>query len=145
MELCMCVVGCRRYPHLQGSLGHLIRTASMRQVYAEAIEDSLICVLSRTDIEWLVRTQPQVALRIIEVLGQRLTYYEAHLEEVAYRCVPARIAEVLVRLSQEQQGEVVTITHQELGDMIGAIRVKSRLRTVRSTKIATNISICCQV
>jgi CRP-like cAMP-binding protein len=25
-------------------------------------------------------------------------------------------------LSQEQHGEVVTITHQELGDMIGAIR-----------------------
>jgi CRP-like cAMP-binding protein len=66
----MYIVGCRRYPHIQGSLGHLICTASMRQAYAEAIEDSLICVLSRADIEWLVRMQPQVALRIIEVLGQ---------------------------------------------------------------------------
>ncbi len=95
---------------------------SMRNTYAEALEDALICVLSRTDIERLVCAHPQVALRIIEVLGQRLALCEARLEEVAYRSVPARIAAVLVRLSQEQLDEVVEITHQELGDMIGALR-----------------------
>ena len=95
---------------------------SMRNTYAEALEDALICVLSRTDIERLVCAHPQVALRIIEVLGQRLAQCEARLEEVAYRSVPARIAAVLVRLSQEQLDEVVEITHQELGDMIGALR-----------------------
>jgi CRP/FNR family cyclic AMP-dependent transcriptional regulator len=95
---------------------------SMRNTYAEALEDSLICVMSRADIERLVCAHPQVALRIIEVLGRRLALCEARLEEVAYRSVPARIATVLVRLSQGQLDEVVEITHQELGDMIGAIR-----------------------
>ncbi len=95
---------------------------SLRHTFAEAVEDSLICVMSRADIEGLMRKRSEVALRMIEVLGRRLALCEARLEEMAYRSVPARIAAVLVRLSQGQNGEVVSITHQELGDMLGALR-----------------------
>src|SRR6266516_7368039 len=90
---------------------------SLRHAYAAAAEDSLVCVMSRPDVERLIREQPQVALRMIEVMGRRLALCEARLEELAYRSVPARIAAVLLRLSQGQNGEVVSITHQELGDM----------------------------
>lgn len=95
---------------------------SLRHAFAEAMEDSLICVMSRSDIEGLMRKRSEVALRMIEVLGRRLALCEARLEEMAYRGVPARIAAVLVRLSEGYNGEVVSITHQELGDMIGALR-----------------------
>ncbi len=95
---------------------------SLRHTFAEAVEDSLICVMSRTDLERLMRERSEVALRMIEVLGRRLALCEARLEEMAYRSVPARIAAVLLRLSQGQNGEAVPITHQELGDMIGALR-----------------------
>src|SRR6516162_1056803 len=95
---------------------------SLRHTFAEAAEDSLICVMSRADIERLMRQRSEVALRMIEVLSRRLALCEARLEEMAYRSVPARIAAVLLRLSQGQNGEVVSITHQELGDMIGALR-----------------------
>jgi len=95
---------------------------SLRHTFAEATEDSLICVMSRSDIERLMRERSEVALRMIEVLSRRLALCEARLEEMAYRSVPARIAAVLLRLSQRQAGEVVPITHQELGDMIGALR-----------------------
>ncbi len=95
---------------------------SLRHTFAEATEDSLICVMSRTDLERLMRERSKVALRMIEVLGRRLAECEARLEEMAYRSVPARIAAVLLRLSQGQNGKAVQITHQELGDMIGALR-----------------------
>lgn len=96
---------------------------SLRHAYAEAIEESLICVMSRTDVERLIRERPQVALRMIEVMGRRLAFCEARLEEMAYRSVPSRIAAVLLRLNQGQaDGACVSITHQELGDMIGALR-----------------------
>lgn len=95
---------------------------SLRHAYAEAIEASLICVMSRTDVERLIRERPQVALRMIEVMGRRLAFCEARLEEMAYRSVPSRIAAVLLRLSQGQSDACVSITHQELGDMIGALR-----------------------
>ncbi len=98
---------------------------SLRHAYAEAVEESLICVMSRSDVERLIRQQPQVALRMIEVMGRRLALCEARLEELAYRSVPARIAAVLVRLSREQdsaQAAAISITHQELGEMVGALR-----------------------
>jgi CRP-like cAMP-binding protein len=95
---------------------------SLRHAYAEAIDDALVCVMSRADVERLVRERPEVALRMIEVLGRRLATSETRLEELAYRSVPARIAAVLLRLSSGYEFEVISITHQELGDMIGALR-----------------------
>lgn len=95
---------------------------SLRHTYAEVTEEALVCVMSRTDIERLIRQHPQVALRMIEVMGKRLANREERLEELAYRHVPARIAAVLLRLSQQQPGATVCLTHQELGAMIGALR-----------------------
>jgi CRP-like cAMP-binding protein len=95
---------------------------SLRHAFAEAAEESLLCVMSRADVERLIREQPQVALRMIEVLGKRLALTEARLEELAYRSAPARIASVLLRLSADRVGAEVPVTHQEIGDMIGALR-----------------------
>jgi len=98
---------------------------TLRQTFAEALEDSLICIMSRADIEGLMLAKPHVALRMIEQLSQRLALCQARLEEMAYRSVPARIAAVLLRLSCENGEEVeqaIPITHQELGEMVGALR-----------------------
>lgn len=95
---------------------------SLHNAFAVAIEDSLLCVMSSADVERLIRERPQVALRMIEALGRRLTLAEARLEELAYRGVPARITAVLLRMSQGRDGDEVRVTHQELGDMIGALR-----------------------
>jgi len=95
---------------------------SLRHTYAEAASDCLLCVMSRADVERLIREHPSVALRMMEVLGRRLALAEARLEEMAYRGVAARIAAVLLRMSNGQSGSVLAITHQELGDMIGALR-----------------------
>src|SRR5258708_29557414 len=83
---------------------------SVRHTFAEAAEDSLICVMSRSDIERLMRERSEVALRMIGVLSRRLALCEARLEEMAYRSVPARIAAVLLRLSQGRRGEAGPIT-----------------------------------
>ena len=95
---------------------------SLRHVNAEAMSDSTLCVMSRGDVERLIRERPDVALRMMEVLGRRLAEGESRLEEMAYRNVPTRIASVLMRLSTGRNGDLITITHQELGDMIGALR-----------------------
>jgi CRP/FNR family cyclic AMP-dependent transcriptional regulator len=41
----------------------------MHNTFAEAIDDCLICVMSRTDLERLILNKPQVALRILEEQG----------------------------------------------------------------------------
>ncbi len=92
----------------------------MRNAYAEAIDDCLLCVMSQLDIERLVLAQPRVGLRIIGVLSRRLAESEARLEDLAYRSVSARLASVLLRLGAD--GVAEGITHAELGDMVGAYR-----------------------
>lgn len=92
----------------------------MRNAYAEAAEDCLLCVMSQHDIERLVLAQPQVGLRMIAVLSRWLAESEARLEDLAYRSVPMRLASVLLRLGED--GVVEGVTHEELGNMVGAYR-----------------------
>lgn len=95
----------------------------MQDTFAEAIEDCVLCVMSRADIERLILTKPQVALRFVEAMGRRLSQVEKQLEDIAFKSIPARLAALLLRLSRESgNGSVVGFTHQALGEMLGTYR-----------------------
>ena len=89
---------------------------------AEAVEDALICVLSRKDLEQLVLQHPRVGLRFLEQLSARLLETEAVVEDFAFKSVPARLAGVLLRLVETSQDQTVHVSHQELADMVAAYR-----------------------
>lgn len=94
----------------------------MRNASAEAIEDCTLCVMSQRDVERLILAKPRVGLRMLETVGRRLAQAEARLEDLAYRSVRARLASVLLRLDREGGAEIEGLTHQDLGDMVGAYR-----------------------
>jgi len=97
--------------------------AKMHNTFAEAIEDCLICVMSRTDLERLILNKPQVALRILEVTGKRLREAEERLENMAFKGIPARLASLLLRLAEEQgSDEISGLTHQDLAESVGTYR-----------------------
>jgi CRP-like cAMP-binding protein len=95
----------------------------MHNTFAEAIDDCLICVMSRTDLERLILNKPQVALRILEVTGKRLREAEERLENMAFKGIPARLASLLLRLADEQgNDEIAGLTHQDLAESVGTYR-----------------------
>jgi len=95
----------------------------MHNTFAEAIEECLLCVMSRRDVERLMREKPMVAFRFVEALGERLSSVESKLEEIAFKSIPARLASLLVRLADQGEGTIVTgYTHQDLGEMLGTYR-----------------------
>jgi CRP-like cAMP-binding protein len=94
----------------------------MYNTFAEAAEECLLCVMSRTDVENLIVSKPRVALRFIEAIGKRLTEAEARLEETTFKSIPARLASLLLRLSEESGPVVDGYTHQELAEMLGTYR-----------------------
>lgn len=97
--------------------------AKMHNTFAEAVEDCLICVMSRTDLERLILNKPQVALRLLEITGKRLREAEERLESMAFKGIPARLASLLLRLSDEQGSDEVTgLTHQDLAESVGTYR-----------------------
>ncbi len=89
--------------------------------FAEAAEDCVICVLSRNDMQMLIRRNPDVGLRLLALLGERLRAQELALESIAFRGVPARLAELLLQESNAE-GIVDGFSHQELSERLGVYR-----------------------
>lgn len=112
--------------------------AKMHNTFAEAIEDCLIMVMSRSDLERLILAKPQVALRILDSTGKRLREAEERLENMAFKGIPARLASLLLRLADEQdpngagigtsngeeaeEGEILGLTHQDFAESVGTYR-----------------------
>ncbi|MEM7130253.1 MAG: Crp/Fnr family transcriptional regulator [Chloroflexota bacterium] len=95
----------------------------MHNTFAEAVEDCLICVMSRPDLERLILSKPQVALRILDITGKRLREAEERLENMAFKGIPARLASLLLRLADEQSStDIVGLTHQDLAESVGTYR-----------------------
>lgn len=94
---------------------------SMHHNFAEAVEHSLVCVLSKRDLEQLLLRKPQVALRLVENLSRRLEETRAKLEDATLRKATARICRALGRLDQGTSAPL-GLTHQELADSTGLFR-----------------------
>jgi CRP/FNR family transcriptional regulator, cyclic AMP receptor protein len=95
----------------------------MHNTFAEAVDDCLICVMSRTDLERMILSKPRVALRILEITGKRLREAEERLENMAFKGIPARLASLLMRLSEEQESDTISgLTHQDLAESVGTYR-----------------------
>jgi CRP/FNR family cyclic AMP-dependent transcriptional regulator len=94
----------------------------MYDSFAEAIEDCAVCKMDRVDLERLLLGKPEVALRVLEVIGKRLVEVEARLEDIAFKTVAGRLASLLLRLMKEQGKTITGFTHQNLADAIGTYR-----------------------
>jgi CRP/FNR family transcriptional regulator, cyclic AMP receptor protein len=98
--------------------------------YAQAIAPSKVAFLTRSTFYRLVRREPELGIRAVELLSERLSFYEQRIADIAIKKVPARLASVILQLV-EQDGVVTNdryriltrYTHEELSTMIGARRV----------------------
>lgn len=88
---------------------------------AEALDDAVVCVMSRHDVEHLILRHPKVGLRLLERVGARLAETQAMVEEFAFKPVPARLAGVLLRLAGPET-PLIEVSHQELADMVATYR-----------------------
>lgn len=100
---------------------------------AQAVARTRVLGISREDFLAFLTDRPQVALRIINVLGGRLRDAQGRLRDLAGERVEQRIAAVLVMLSLKL-GDTLPFTRQEIADMAGTttettIRVMGQLRS----------------
>jgi CRP/FNR family cyclic AMP-dependent transcriptional regulator len=98
--------------------------------YAQAMEPSEVSTMLRADLERLVVEKPEVGLKIMRVLSERLRRQETRLEDASMKDVHARLAgiiELLVESEGVRTGAGYRIpahyTHERLGTMIGTNRV----------------------
>jgi len=101
----------------------------MYGAYAQALSACTLCLMSREHVTHLLFGDRRIALRIAEVLSERLTEVENRLIDFAYRRIPERLARLLLQLAQPHQGFwsrvqrlEVRYTHEELAEMAGTTR-----------------------
>jgi CRP/FNR family cyclic AMP-dependent transcriptional regulator len=92
----------------------------MYNTFAEAVEPCTLCALSRRDVEMLLSRFPKVGLRLLEIMGRRLTEAEQRLEGLAFKSISSQLAGLLLRLARNNVVE--GHTHQELAEMLGTYR-----------------------
>lgn len=112
----------------------------MHNTFAEAVEDCLLCVMSRHDVERLILSKPSVALRIMDLMAERLNEVEARLEDMAFKSIPARLASLLLRLCKEQGHTIFGYTHQDLAEAVGTYR-ETTTQTLNDFKAKQLIAI----
>ncbi|PDV99348.1 Crp/Fnr family transcriptional regulator [Candidatus Chloroploca asiatica] len=103
----------------------------LHQSYAEAMGPCLLCLMSREDVKSMLLSDPRIAARIAEILGQRLITAEQRLSDFAFKSLPQRMAGLLLELARPPKPRLfrqvvgppeVRFTHEALGEMSGTYR-----------------------
>src|SRR5437867_5070861 len=96
-----------------------------RTADATAMSDCELMVIERRDFLSLVRSQPEIALKLLEVLCARVRHTSEQVEDVLFLDLPGRLAKILLQLTERAElspARRVTITQREIGQMIGMSR-----------------------
>ena len=111
--------------------GEMALTAqSLKGIYVRALTPATVVSLRREDLEDLIMTKPEVGLRLVRNLAQRLHDSKARYADIVGKDVPARLATLILTLV-DSEGVVSSesyripnhYTHERLASMIGCKRV----------------------
>lgn len=96
---------------------------------AMAVEDAEIAFISRRDFNAFCLEHPEVALKVLSVVGARLRRLVGIIEELSFTTIRQRLISVLIKLAQSQGTKtergiefLLPGTHQELANQLGTVR-----------------------
>lgn len=86
---------------------------------ATALEDSLVCLLPKDQIEPLLDQYPEISREFIKILANDIREKEDQLLQLAYHSVRKRMAEALLRLQRQQNNDSFKISREDMAAMAG--------------------------
>ena len=96
---------------------------------ASALEDTDVLFVSRKDFQNFCRQHPEVALKVLAVVGSRLRRLVGIIEDLSFTTVRQRLIAVILRMVQasgtSSNKEVrveLTMSHQDLAAELGTVR-----------------------
>jgi CRP-like cAMP-binding protein len=99
---------------------------------ATALEDSLLCLIPKEQLEQLLNLYPEIAREFIKLLANDIREKEEQLLQMAYHSVRKKMAEALLRL-QRQDGPEFKIAREDLAAM-AAMATETVSRTLSDFK-----------
>lgn len=104
---------------------------------AEAIEDSELICISKTNFLKLISENPSVSIMMIENLAQRLHYKSVMAAEISTQDSEHRLLQLFdysiayFNFKKEEDGYHIDLTRQQMGDLTG-LRVETVIRTIKT-------------
>lgn len=96
---------------------------------AEAVENSIICTISKEMFQDMLNRNPKLNLKINKFIGFRLRRIEAHVEDLVFKDARERIIAFLSRYVQTFGKKLIDgwmirpfLTHQEIADLTATSR-----------------------
>jgi CRP/FNR family cyclic AMP-dependent transcriptional regulator len=96
---------------------------------AVAIDDAEIAFISRRDFQAYCMEHPEVALKVLQVVGARLRRLVGIIEELSFTTIRQRLIALLLKLAQSEGRKSalgiefqLPATHQELANQLGTVR-----------------------
>jgi CRP-like cAMP-binding protein len=96
---------------------------------ASALEDAEVLFISRKDFHNFCREHPEVALKVLAVVGSRLRRLVGIIEDLSFTTVRHRLIALILRLTQTSGADSkdgvrveLTKTHQDLAAELGTVR-----------------------
>ncbi len=100
-----------------------------KQTYAEAMTDCYLCTMDKEKFESFIRSTPDVSLKLIQILSNRLKETYDLSEKIALGDVRYRTLFLLLKMSEksgtrdkEWQSINMKITHEDIATMVGSSR-----------------------
>lgn len=92
--------------------------------FAEALGDTLVCIMSTADLGALAQAYPQVAIGLIGKLSARLYEAEAKIENLALSRAEVRVFRELRRQAEVAENKLITpaLTHEAIAEATGLTR-----------------------
>ena len=87
-----------------------------------AADDVTAYFINKTDFHHVCRQYPDVALKVLAVVGRRLRHLVGVVESITFGSVTQRLARMLLETSAGADRFPMTLTHQELASRLGTVR-----------------------
>ncbi|OFY86804.1 MAG: hypothetical protein A3F72_21190 [Bacteroidetes bacterium RIFCSPLOWO2_12_FULL_35_15] len=91
-----------------------------------AVESTKICLISKNDIDTIVKKKPEISIEMIKLLCERIDYIEKRMVSIAQKGIKEQLAEVLLLLSHKSgnQTNSLTISYsiKDLANIIGTTK-----------------------
>ncbi len=107
--------------------------SSLHTESAEAMEDSIICLLNKEQIDDLLSKYPSLSMQFIHLLASSLQQKETQLIQLAYHSVRKRMAETIIRIAEINKKNSFKISRDDLAAMAG-MATETVSRTLSSFK-----------
>lgn len=96
--------------------------ALSRNTLAVAVTDALICKITEPRLTELISRHPDMATRLLRIVGERLATAEDQIEDLVFRTAEQRISRQILKMLESADRSKLIVSHEDIARNAGVAR-----------------------